>query len=82
MSRRQSKGDVAWYGSNRKKPIAYSTTATRDLVEALFEQYKDLEVVYQNINYDEEAKRIVKLLLIDSSRARAKGDKGGKQEHC
>lgn len=63
MSIRKFKGDVAWYVAGRKTPIAYSTTATKDLLEYLFEQYKDLEVVYKNINYDEDAKRIVKLLI-------------------
>ena len=63
MSRTKPKGDVAWFIPNRKTPIAYSTKSTKDLLDTLFEQFNDLEEVYRNIRYDEDAKRIVKLYL-------------------
>lgn len=50
------KGDVEWYLPNSKRPFAYSTKATSDLIAVLYEQYQDLRVVYNQINYDDEAK--------------------------
>lgn len=64
MSRKSQmkKGAYAWYLSGAKKnsrPIAYSTVATSDLIVALYEQYGDLRLVYENIHYDKEAKEVV-----------------------
>lgn len=62
MAKRQSRGDVAWYLPDAKKnsrPIAYSTVATSDLIVALYNQYGDLRKVYENIHYDEDAKKVV-----------------------
>ena len=62
MAKRQSRGDVAWYLPDAKKgskPIAYSTTATSDLIVLLYQTYGDLRRVYEEINYDVDAKRVV-----------------------
>lgn len=56
-------GSVAWYLPNKKKPFAYSTKATSDVIALLYEYYKDLRLVYDNINYDDEAKEIVKFYI-------------------
>lgn len=57
----KTKGDVAWYADDKpnSRPIAYSTVATSDLIVMLYEQYGDLRLVYENIHYDADAKRIV-----------------------
>ena len=62
MARKRNNGDVGWYlrVGVSKKPFAYSTKATSDLIAILYEQYGDLRMVYQNIHYDEDAKKIVK----------------------
>lgn len=57
------KGDVEWYLPNSKRPFAYSTKVTSDLIAVLYEQYQDLRVVYNQINYDDEAKTIVKKFI-------------------
>lgn len=62
MARQYDKGDVAWYLPNAKKnskPIGYSTVATSDLIVLLYEMYGDLRKVYENLHYDEDAKKIV-----------------------
>lgn len=59
---RQAKGDVSWYlpdATKNSRPIAYSTVASSDLIVALYEQYGDLQLVYENLRYDEEAKKVV-----------------------
>lgn len=58
---KRAKGDVAWYLDDKKnsRPIAYSTVATSDLIVMLYEQYRDLRLVYENIHYDADAKRVV-----------------------
>lgn len=60
---RHTKGDVEWYLPNRKRPFAYSTVATSDLITILYEELKDLRLVYSAINYDDEAKTIIKHYL-------------------
>ncbi len=62
MARRPSWGDVEWFLPGSKKnsrPIAYSTVATSDLIVALYNQYGDLRLVYENLHYDEDAKKVV-----------------------
>lgn len=62
MAKGEAKGSVAWYLPDAKKnsrPIAYSTVATSDLIVALYNQYGDLRKVYENIHYDEDAKKVV-----------------------
>ena len=60
--RTQVKGSVSWFLPGAKKnsrPIAYSTVATSDLIVALYEQYGDLRLVFENIHYDKDAKEVV-----------------------
>ena len=57
------KNDVAWYLPNKKKPFAFSTVATSDLIKALYDEYGDLRRVYENINYDQDALCIVKTYI-------------------
>ena len=53
--------DVEWYLPGNKRPIAYSTVATSDLIEALAEQYPNATIsqLMPQINYDEDAKKVV-----------------------
>lgn len=59
MGKHKNQG-VEWTLPNTKRPFAYSTKATSDLIAILYEQHKDLRIVYDEINYDDDAKRIVK----------------------
>lgn len=54
---------VEWYLPNKKRPFAYSTVATSLVIKILYDEYKDLRLVYDAINYDEEAKQIVKYYI-------------------
>lgn len=53
--------DVEWALPNKKTPIAYSTVATSDLIEALCEQYPNATIsqLMPAIKYDEDAKKVV-----------------------
>lgn len=53
--------DVEWLLPGKKNPIAYSTVATSDLIEALSEQYPNATIsqLMPAINYDEDAKKVV-----------------------
>ena len=53
--------DVEWLLPGKKTPIAYSTVATSDLIEALAEQYPKATIsqLMQSIRYDEDAKKVV-----------------------
>ena len=55
--------DVEWIFPTKKKPFAYSTKATSDLIEILSEQYLTIKDVFNNINYDEDAKQITKQFI-------------------
>ena len=59
MPRRFDKGDVSWYIPKRKRPIAYSTIATRDLINVLAEEGGTIREVQSRINYDVEAKAVL-----------------------
>ena len=48
------KGDVHWHIPDRKRPIAYSTKATSDLIVALSIDNKTIKEVY-----DREAKAVL-----------------------
>lgn len=56
---KKSKGDVQWRLPNKKKPIAYSTVATRDLIVVLSQDYETISDVYNAINYDQDAKDVL-----------------------
>lgn len=63
MAYSKPKGDVSWRKPKSKinsKPIAYSTEATNDLIVILSQMYDTIEDVYKAINYDQEAKEIMK----------------------
>jgi hypothetical protein len=59
MTKVKRKGDVHWFVPNKKKPIAYSTVATSDLIGLLSQECETIQNVYDAINYDEEAKEIL-----------------------
>lgn len=55
----KSKGDIHWMVPGKKKPIAYSTKATSDLIVILAETNETIVDVYNAINYDQDAKNIL-----------------------
>lgn len=61
MKNKQHK-DVIWYSidNKKKKPVAYSTRSASDLVGILSEECETIQDVYNAINYDDEAKDIIK----------------------
>lgn len=60
MARRtKGKGDVSWILPGKKKPIAYSTQATSDLIVCLSQEYDTIAEVRSHITYDVEAKAIL-----------------------
>ena len=63
MARRNSKGDVTWHIPKRKRPLAYSTQATSDLIAALSTKGRTIREVYAAITYDVEAKHILQLYI-------------------
>lgn len=61
MRTRQKAQDVSWFLFDKdRKPFAYSTVAIKDLIKVLNEQYGDTREIYKAINYDEQAKKIIK----------------------
>ena len=60
MRKKKQINDVWWYVPERKKPIAYSTKATSELIVALSEPGKKIFEVLNEINYDEEAKEVLR----------------------
>lgn len=61
--RRTVKGDVAWYLSGRKRPIAYSTKAASDLIVALAEDGATVQDVHARITYDREARTVLETYI-------------------
>ena len=59
MSKITPNGDVHWHIPNKKKPIAYSTKATSDLIDLLAQEHETIQDVYNAINYDVEAKQVL-----------------------
>ena len=58
------KGDVSWFLPIRKKPIAYSTVATRDLITLLAQEYGGtIREIQSYINYDNEAKTVLQAYI-------------------
>ena len=53
--------DVEWHIPGKKTPIAYSTVATSDLIEALADDNKTATIkeLIEEINYDEDAKKVL-----------------------
>lgn len=56
---KRPKGDVAYHLPKKKKPIAYSTKATSDLIAVLAQDYETISDVYNAINYDQDAKDVL-----------------------
>lgn len=54
---------VRWYLPNEKRKFAESTVATNDLITVLSEEYLTILDVYHAINYDDEAKEIIKYFI-------------------
>lgn len=63
MPNARRKGDVHWHIPGRKKPIAYSTIATNDLIVLLSEDGGTITEVQRKINYDAEAKAVVQAYI-------------------
>lgn len=53
------KGDVQWTLPGRKRPFAYSTVATNDLIVALAQDGGTVREVRDQINFDDEAVAIL-----------------------
>ena len=56
---KRSKGDVMYTVPNKKKPIAYSTKATNDLIVVLAQEYETISDVSNAISYDQDAKDVL-----------------------
>ena len=54
------KNYIKWFLPHLRKSFADSTISTNDLIVALSEQYATTKDVYNSINYDIEAKEILK----------------------
>ena len=59
MAKTKNKDDVCWTVPNKKKPIAYSTVATSNLIGLLSQEYETIHDVYNAVVYDVEAKEIL-----------------------
>jgi hypothetical protein len=58
MAKAKNKGDIHWRVPNKKKPIAYSTVATSNLIGLLAQECETIQDVYDAVTYDIEAKDI------------------------
>lgn len=47
--------DVHWHAPGRKRPIAYSTTATSDLIRMLAREDHTVDSALAAVNYDPDA---------------------------
>lgn len=55
--------DTRWTVPKRKKPIAYSTTATSKLIGLLSQEYETIQDVYNTINFNTEAKKVLQAYI-------------------
>lgn len=56
--------DVEWTIPKKKKPIAYSSEATNNLIVLLAKETSGtIKEVYEQINYDQEAKKVLKAYI-------------------
>jgi hypothetical protein len=62
MAKSGSKGDVQWTLPSRKRPFAYSTTATSDLIVMLGQDRHTVASAAGAILYDPEGKAILREL--------------------
>ena len=63
MAKKKSKGNVMWILPGKKRPFAYSTTATSDLIVALAQEYDTVRQVHDAINFDHQAKAILQYFI-------------------
>lgn len=63
MSRRKIHENVYWYLPNKKRPCAYTTKATSDLIVALAQTFETIQDVYDSITYDYEAKGVLQVYI-------------------
>ena len=67
MSKYKKNLGCEWYdlkkGKKLSKPFAITTTATSDLICALAQEYDTVIEIYNHINYDEDAKRVLKYMI-------------------
>lgn len=59
MAKAKNKGDIHWTIPNKKKPIAYSTVATSNLIGLLSQECETIQDVYNAVTYDIEAKEVL-----------------------
>ena len=52
--------DVRWHVPDKKKPVAYSTFAASSLIVALSRDGCTIKELLDKINYDVEAKKVIK----------------------
>jgi len=52
--------DVLWFIPNHRKPIAYSTKSCSDLIIMMSQNNKTIKDIFEQINYDMEAKNVLK----------------------
>lgn len=58
------KGDVTWYVKGRKKPIAYSTVADKEIFDDLVEEHNgDLKLILESCRYSHDLKIIIQKYL-------------------
>lgn len=55
--------DTQWFVPKKKKPIAYSTTATSKLIGLLSQEYETIQDVYNAINFNTEAKKVLQAYI-------------------
>lgn len=59
----KSKGDVIWTLPGKKRPFAYSTKATSDLIVLLAQEHDTVQQVHDAINFDFDAKAILQKFI-------------------
>lgn len=60
MARRKIKGDVMCFVRGRKRPIVYCTLGANETIAVVSEDGCTIQEAYNRINYDHEAKDVLK----------------------
>jgi hypothetical protein len=55
--------NTKWIVPKKKKPIAYSATATSKLIGLLSQEYETIQDVYNAINFNTEAKKVLQAYI-------------------
>ena len=63
MQRKPKPGDVHWFVPGRKRPIAYSTKATSDLIGYLAADGLTFTEAHAAIRFDDEVKAVVQCYI-------------------